>query len=144
MPRRKNTTEPEEKPAEKPVNPVGPITFVTLSTVVVVFAVLYIMIGGRLFVQVDVVDGGSSETSLVVCVYENDVSDKLKTGRASELPQALAAVTVEPGSEVELSGRWKGTYTLVIVNAGNERDLRSNIIVCHVDRGETHAAFMLA
>ena len=141
MPRPKNEPKSVEEPVSEPVHPATPIVFVTVVLVLAVAVVASIMAGGRLFVTVDVVEGAHLESAPMVCVYEGDVSAQIESGRVADMPQAIAAVMVKPGAEVELSGHWKGTYTLAVIGANDERFPGTDTIVCQVDSGETRIVF---
>jgi hypothetical protein len=100
---------------------------------------------GSLFVKVDTNAQGARDACLV-CVYEGAVQDELTDDARSGIVQLqpLAAVKVAPGTEVPIPGRWKGTYTLAVIDPSGALDTRACVLEINVGKNEMHVAFMLA
>ena len=114
--------------------------------VALLLAISVVVLGlpsGRLFVMVDAHGAASTNQDLVVNVYEGDVVDELRAGDPGSYPQAVASVTVSPGVDTQVEGEWRGAYTIAIVTLDGYAREDANMLVVRVDKGETHAAFML-
>lgn len=99
---------------------------------------------GSLFVLVESSHANQPSPAPLVCVYEGHVAAALKSGDAERIPQAVAAVSVPLGQEVEIFGHWKGNYTLAVVSRAGTVDNRACIVETAVGKDATHVAFMMA
>lgn len=143
MPRKK--AEPKiEAPVEAAKPGYASIAFVLTVLVITVALVSQTLSTGRLFVQVDTVGRSASDGAFLVCVYEGDVVEELRSGRAESIPQAIAAVTVVSGVETEVEGHWKGVYTLAVITSADRVDEGASVLRTEVAQGDTHIGFMRA
>lgn len=98
---------------------------------------------GNLYVLVEANGNAPSGYTPLVCVYAGNQTEALSSGDASAIPQAEAAVLVELGTETKIEGRWRGTYTIAVMNATGTVDPSSCILTTQVGKGDTHVGIML-
>lgn len=142
MPRQKKVEIVEEQP-NAPGQDAATILVVLALVIAAAVAAMNILATGDLYVKVEWSGDMRSTPTPLVCVYEGDVSGILESGDVPSYPQALVAATVQPGSEVKMDGRWKGTYTVALVTTSGRLADDSPVIVTTVGKDETHVAFEL-